>query len=73
MSRRLFLGLLLPGVALALLYWINVGLGDTYDITRAGRVVVTGIYSFVFVGLWAFLAAVAAALVTRVRGQASRP
>jgi TRAP-type C4-dicarboxylate transport system permease large subunit len=73
MSRRLFFSLLVPGVALGLLYWITVGwLDDTYDTTQAGRVIVTGIYSVFFIGLWAFVAAVAAALVTRVRRPTGR-
>jgi hypothetical protein len=68
MSRPIFLAFLLPGVALGLAYWIGVGwLGDTYDISLAGRVVVTGIYALVFVGLWSLLAAVGAALVARLR------
>jgi TRAP-type C4-dicarboxylate transport system permease large subunit len=68
MSRRLFLSLLVPGVALGLFYWLTVGwLDDTYDITRSDRVIVTGIYSVFFIALWALVAAVAAALVTRVR------
>lgn len=73
LRRPVFLAFLLPGVALAVAYWIGVGwLGDDYDISPTGRVFVTGLYAAVFVALWALCAAVAAALIARLRRDRSR-
>jgi ABC-type Fe3+ transport system permease subunit len=68
MSRPVFLALLAPGVVVAVTYWISVGwMSDTYDTERWAKVVVTAFYGLIFVGLWAFIAALGAALVRWLR------
>jgi len=62
-----FLALLLPGLAFGVAYWIWVGwLGDAYDLGRAMKIAIIGVYALVFVALWALLVAMGAAAVTRL-------
>jgi hypothetical protein len=59
-TRIRFALLLAPPVAIALLYWVEVGWGgDAYDIGREGLLLVTGMIGAFFVALWAASAGIA--------------
>jgi hypothetical protein len=63
--------LLVPPVAIALLYWVGVGWsGDPYDIGRDGLVLITGMIGALFVASWAAGVGLARAGLARLSREA---
>jgi hypothetical protein len=54
LTRLPFKLLLVPSLAIALVYWVGFGwLGDDYDIGREGLLLITAWIGALFVALWA--------------------
>jgi hypothetical protein len=63
--------LLVPPVAIALVYWVAVGWrGDDYDVGREGLLLITGWIGVLFVASWAAGAGLACAGRARVSREA---